>query len=144
MVKKKGWVRIIEATICAILIIAVVLIYAQDNNSYFNVEEYADVESAIDEVIAQPSMRASILNDNSNDVEQLFNLQLIERIKRSGIQVNSTICSFEQIDSAECNAPKTNKIKNIHAYERLVSTDLEVEYLPSKTKLIRIVVFEDR
>jgi hypothetical protein len=138
MVNKRGWVRIIEATICAILIIATVLIYAQDNRSYFNAEDFSDVESILDELIKHKDIRENILNKNSNPFKTKFSTSL----KTSRIGFNVSICDISDIESKSCivNYPPN---KNIHSYERIIGANLTDKYEYDNTKILKVSVFEN-
>ena len=145
MVNRKGWIRIIEATICAVLIIMTVLIYAQDNNVKHIASDYSDIDSILDEMVKEKDMRADILTAKLGTPDPNINSALITRIKRSGIEVNNTICDINRINTNSCDIQKPQGVTDIDVYERVLSTDEQFgSYDLSKARILKVIVFQGK
>ena len=143
MVNKKGFMRILEASI-AILLVAGALI-ALSLNSGTQVESNIadDIQPILSEMAANSSLRGEILNysTDKNYTDSANSLILNDAKKfvgsrlRKGLGFQVAICEPEKICSLD-NALYPNNASNIYTGERVISTSLEQnEFKPKKIKI---------
>jgi len=127
MVNKRGWLRIVEASIAVLLIIGAILIVSKSKAGQDNEELNEDIISALDNIAENFSVRAYILAYNTEELENSSgNIQLINKINESLYsqfggakpKILFKICSI--------NVPCSIKTNNeAFSYQRIISTNSE-------------------
>ena len=134
---KKGWIRIVEASIAIILIATVMIIINQSQKPVKSDAEITSLENRIlDEMVGDNLMRQNIINyDTTQLPTDAVNAPLIGNLSlfvasRVPVGVNSTVrvCDVNDI----CNLD--GYIPEIYARERIVSSTLS-KYGPKKVKM---------
>ena len=122
---KRGWLRILEASIAIILILSVILVLYTKSVS---VPKKADAvynlqKTILDEIAANSELRAQIIK---NDVSGA----LVFVAERTPVNFNSDvkICEINEI----CNLPQYRD--NVFSSERIISSTLD-KYSPKKLKI---------
>lgn len=129
MVNKKGWLRIFEASIAVIIIIAVLFSIGKNSNYNYSSDNY--VESVIDEIVKSDELRQKILNEDNveNEIEAIIS----GRVGIEGINYRVRICNINEICSLDREIEES---KEIHSFERIISAYYNNEiFSPKKAKV---------
>jgi hypothetical protein len=144
MVNNKGWLRIVEATVCTLIILGVIIfIYrtnAQTNESYSS----AEMHLLLDEVAKNDILRHEIINSSNNlIVENDINDFLENKIKNRNLNFTSRICNVNEETSCALGI-YFQKQKEIYTESRIISTYLNNTIFNSTItpKKIKIYVWE--
>src|SRR3989344_1621114 len=135
---KRGWLRIIEATISIILILGAILIYYQKNQTtqFDNVPEM--LPSLLDEIAKNTSLRDKVVND-APLVGQTIEQHLSETIKRPDLNYSVQICRINEI----CNSHAliSSSKERIYSGERIISTTVGKKDFDAVTTPRRIRIY---
>lgn len=122
MKNKRGWIRIVEAFIAIMLIMAVLLsiysISVKDNDNIVKL-----IDTILDEIANNNQLRQDVLTGNSENLNE-FVRQRIPNVMNFTIK----ICEIEDV----CNLPEYKP--DVYARERIISSTLK-EYGPKKIKI---------
>lgn len=132
MVNKKGWVRIVEASIAVVIIFIVVLSISQIRKK-IDEQPISDLISPLLEEIAKDiPMREKILADNStsNEAENMAKAIVESRLKDPGIGYDVTIFNPDEICSMEKYPAGVSG--DIYAGSRIISSVLTSPEQPKK------------
>jgi len=139
MVNKKGWMRIIEASIAALLIISVVLIYSQGNRSSESSQIYPQMESILDDLTKNDQFREKIFSDNSVDAF----IDIEGKVNALNVKVELRICDMIEFRSDGCRINKPLDARNIDSYKRVISTSPQKTFsAKDESKIISVIVYE--
>lgn len=130
---KKGWLRIVEASLAIIIVLTVLFIISQKTRPLQSPEDMTDKAKAIlDEIASTPSLRESVVLSPSADVTRdTLNAFLRRRLPDSTINYELRICPLTDV----CG--KTEYVAgDVYVAERVISTVVESQaYSPQKIKL---------
>ncbi len=134
---RKGIIRIIEASISIIIVIAALFfVFIQSNSSSVAEEDYNELaRDLLEEIAITPKMRQAVLTDPgvqrgfaSPDIDEF----LAERLKEYPLNYSYKIC---KIDDA-CGPDRFIESEDIFAQERVISGDVTKPKLaPKKIRL---------
>lgn len=135
---KKGWMRILEATIAVMLISGVlVIIYTkqpskeEDKNAYLT-----DLQKRIlKDISTQSNLRNLVLNENITELEKE-----VERHLPSTIRYSLRICDLSKPCKLNETTFKETLSKDVLAEGTIISTNL-IKYSPKKVMLF---IWQDR
>ena len=123
MKSKRGWIRIVEAFIAIMLIMAVLMsIYSKQPEKRSNDIDKM-MSSILDEIVNENSLRQDIIGNKTEDI----NLFVSERIPRI-LNFTVRICKVEDICSLDVYH------ENVYAQERILSSTIQT-YNVTKLKL---------
>jgi hypothetical protein len=151
MVNKKGWLRIIEATITVLLIISIMFYVSQRNKPIFQEESLSEKNRDIlKEIYQNEYFRTGILKDNGgnsqlkNQINDFIKSRIPSSVEHPGqINCQSDACSVVFLfricsltDGCEIT-PELNEISGeIYSSEAIISTEIsESDFNPKKIKL---------
>ncbi|HVY01698.1 MAG TPA: hypothetical protein VHA12_02965 [Candidatus Nanoarchaeia archaeon] len=130
MVNKKGWLRIVEASIAIMIIFGVLIVI----NSTQRFSEQQDLTRLIvpmlDEVARNVSLRENVVVGGENSVEQLRDF-VSTRLKQSTIKYEVAVCESGEICSLQ---EYPSNAREIYAAERVISSTLNT-FSPKKIKI---------
>lgn len=144
MVNKKGWLRIIEATVAILIVLGAILIIVGNRTFHSSTDLTSEAREILIEIASNVSLRKEVLSyeiSPSSEEQTLKN----EEIQKTVIRyINQSlgrldfkyvlkICATDEVCYLE-NYPSGTE--EIFAAERIISTNLTVEnYNPKKIKL---------
>ena len=130
MVNKKGWLRIVEATITILIILGVIIVLSQKEQSKIEVPLSELVEKALEEAGKNMTLRTEILEENP-EAEKHLNSTIKDILGERDFIIK--ICNLDEACSYA-----GEKGRDIYAAERIISsipTEPELE-----AKKIRLFV----
>ena len=133
MVNKKGWLRIVEASIAIMIIFGILLVV--NNKSQFSVQNDLTplTTPLLEEVARNVSFRNQVITQGSAAEPTLRDF-VATRITQSTIKFDVAICDV----SAICNLPSYPvDASEVYAGERIISGTL-TSYQPKKIKIFLI------
>src|SRR3989338_10469968 len=141
MVNKKGWIRIVEASVGILLVLGVLLVLFTQNNQVEKRDLSADLSPLIEEIANNLSLREDIVKlnltnpDNVNSIRLKINEFLATRITNPNMAYNVSICALSDSVCPLNITPYPTSIDNqIYTKERVISPYSE-DYLPKKVKI---------
>lgn len=138
---KRGWLRIVEASIAIILIMSVLLIVFQNRKMATPTDLTENTKIILEEIAKNSSLRMETLSYNSSSLANssensgiISNLKVFVSSKLpSNLNYEIVICNPEQFCSLE---PYPNTKNEVYSSERIISADVVFEnYTPKKIKL---------
>lgn len=121
MVNKKGILRIVEASIAILIIIAVVISLSLSKRAAVEKDLSETISPLLEEIAKNNSMRDEIINNPVRAEVQIQNF-LAERIKEPNIGYNVTICDIGGL----CNLSYPGMVSgSVYAGSRVISSSLE-------------------
>lgn len=124
MVNKKGWIRIVEASIAIIIILFVLLSVSQIRERRFERDLSESINPLLEEIAKNTGMREKIIADseNSNEAENTIKAFLEERLRDPNIGYDVRICKIDEV----CGLDKypTGVSGNLYAGSRIISSTL--------------------
>lgn len=131
MVKNKGWLRIVEASIAILIIFSVLLIINSRQN--FNQDDgdlTGMITPILEEIARNVTLREKIVEQGPS-VEEELRTFVGQRITQSTIRYEVAICEIEEICSLAAYPRDTD---SVYASERVISSTLNT-YNPRKVKI---------
>ncbi|MEM4259234.1 MAG: hypothetical protein QXS38_00515 [Candidatus Pacearchaeota archaeon] len=138
MVNKKGWIRIVEASIAILIIFAVIVSVSQIRKARAERDLSEIISPLLEEIAKNNSMRESIIKDDkeSGDAENMAMLFLSYKIRaETNLGYSFRICEIDEICGLEIYP--TDISGNIYAGSRIISSSLTV----AKPKKIAIFLW---
>ena len=142
MVNRKGFIKIVEASIAILVIFAVIIILVSRDNIKKTEDLSKTIPPILEEIAVSNNLRSEVLNyDVSKNENDPVNSAIITRLKdfvgkrvRAGINYDIKICKTDELCPIGENYP-LNK-DGIYAVERIISSDLDRdEFSPRKVKI---------
>ncbi|MFA5061331.1 MAG: hypothetical protein WC494_03380 [Candidatus Pacearchaeota archaeon] len=136
MVNKRGWIRILEATIAVLIVSSVlIMIYSGHPERVDLSEEISSLQKSIlNEISSDNNLRSHVLNSEVGSNYEML-VQHIEGKIPSQLNFSLKICSLSE---ASCKLDedifKTLVDKEVFVEEIIISTDLST-YNPKKVRL---------
>lgn len=125
MVNKKGWIRIVEASIAILIILGVILTVVQIRKSTTRSSELSsDITALLDEIAKNATMRDKIITDNtaSTEAEGMIKAFLAREIRDPSIGYGVVICQSDALCALD---PYPEGISgNLYAGSRIISSSL--------------------
>ena len=129
---KKGWLRIVEATIAILLIASFLTFFYIRSNQYSQKEkEIYNLEKIIlDEIANNPELREKVLEENETAI-----MEYVKKRKPAGFNYTIKICDIGVV----CY-PSTYLGEEVYSDSRIISSTLK-EYEP---KQLRIFMWREK
>ena len=125
---KGGFLRIVEASV-SILIIAGVLFFLFNRQGFTSPPDYSErARNILEEIAKSPTLRESILNDNSN-IQQDLDQFAEERIEENFLSYEIIVC---EVDEACGKSSYTEG--EVYSAERVISSTIN-DIGPKKIRL---------
>lgn len=135
MVNKKGWLRIVEASIAIVIVFAVLLSVSQIKERRVVSDLSQSIGPLLEEIAKNVSVREKIIADtnSSEEAEDMLRLLIDARLKNPNIGREVKICDL----GSSCNLDKypTSINENVYAGSRIISSVLSTEGEPKKVNL---------
>lgn len=143
-INKKGWIRIVEATIAVLIVIGFVLTYsakierAENDLTYVGtpiLEEMAENGAMRVLIISYtPDATRSIDIQSNNNIISQLNSFVSERITDNSLETAVAVCKIDA--SCILENPPSDAMGDIFAVERTISaTPVESKFSPKKVKI---------
>ncbi len=126
MVNKKGWIRVVEASIAILIIFAVILSVSQLRKTRTERDLSETITPLLEEIAKNNSMRDSVIDDtdDSDDAEKRITLFLSNKIKaETNLNYSFNICKIDEVCGFKGSYP-TDISGNIYAGSRVISSSL--------------------
>jgi hypothetical protein len=124
MVNKKGWIRIVEASVAIVIIFSVILSVVQIRRNVSEQDLSESITPFLEEIAKNSTMRAKIISDNnaSNEAENAVRGFLSSNIKDPNIGYDVMICKSDEL----CGLEKypLGISGNLYAGSRIISATL--------------------
>ena len=130
---KRGWLRIVEASVAIVIILTVLFILSQRARALQSSEDMTNkAKKILDEIASTHILRESIvLSPKSDATKTALNVFLRDRIPNTGISYELRICPLNDV----CGKTEYTS-EEVYAAERVISTIVESSgYGPQKIKL---------
>jgi len=137
MVNKRGWIRIVEASI-AILIIFAALLYVSENRKAASEADLSEsITPLLEEMAKNVTLREIILSDtNISDFAENTTMKFLAgRIKQPNINYTVKICDYDKL--CGLNSYPTDVKGNVYAGGRVITSVLTTSIVNPK----RVVIF---
>lgn len=134
MVNKRGWIRIVEASIAVMIIFSVIIFVTQKRQTQSEQNFSENLQSLLEEVAKNATLRENIIkNPNTNEVEIMIKNFLATRMDSSYLAYDIRVCPTNDV----CGLSKYPDTKgDIYSEERVVSSTLSAASLsPKKVKI---------
>ncbi|MBX4196550.1 hypothetical protein KW805_03105 [Candidatus Pacearchaeota archaeon] len=142
MVNKKGWLRIVEASMAIIIVFGVLLALTNNRTTTPGNNLGEQIPSLLDEMAQNKTIREDVIRYNASTTitaaQQAENQRILTRVEgfvgeRIEQSINHTvkICNPEELCSL---AVYPHDADAVYSYERIISSTLE-SYDPKKVKL---------
>ncbi|MCU0641985.1 MAG: hypothetical protein MUF61_00165 [archaeon] len=135
MVNKKGWLRIVEATVAIMLILTIILIVAERKKTTSENDISESVTPLLEEIARNATLRDNIMTKDSASVEAEIAKTLLIKIDNPDIGYDVRVCDYKQICALD-SYPETAK-GDIYSGERIISSALGSADIQPK----KVVVF---
>ncbi len=124
MVNKKAWIRIVEASIAIMIILAVILTVSQTKKRTAENDLSNVITPILDEIAKNVTFREAVINDNnaSYSAEEMLIEFLRNKIKNPGIGYGLKICAY--MEACGLEAYPADARGSIYAEERVISSTL--------------------
>ncbi len=142
MVNKRGWLRIVEASVSVLIVFGVLLALSGIRQSTPERSLETFLPPLLEEVASNATLRGEIVqydltktqNDPKNKaaLRDIYTL-LSKRITQSTLSYNLSICDPSVVCSL-ANYP-TNVHGGMYTYERLITSNISSGYNPKKIKI---------
>lgn len=136
MANKKGWLRIVEASIAIIIVLSIVLIMYDRRKVSIESDLAERITPLLDEIARNATMRGIILKDNAtmNEAENLIIDFLSKRIMETYIGYNVSVHNLNE--SSALQSYPAGVSGSMYAGDRIISSVLESEtFAPKRVKL---------
>lgn len=123
MVNKKGWIRIVEATIAILIIIAAIFSVSEIRKNKFEEDLAETINPLLENVAKNNTMREKIIldNDTSEEAEDMIREFIAKNIRAPNIGYDVKICPSDSI----CSLDKyPEDAENVYAGSRIISSTL--------------------
>ena len=127
MVNKRAWIRIVEASVAIMIILAVILTVSQTRNRAAESDPSDILTPILDEIAKNVTFREAIINDNNESAaaENMILDFLKQKIKNPAIGYDLKICAYMEICGLERYPPDARG--SIYADERVISSTLTTQ-----------------
>ncbi|MFH1802633.1 MAG: hypothetical protein ABH864_04225 [archaeon] len=134
MVNKRGFMRVIEATIAAILILATLVFLSAQRPVYDNRDVGLVLPSLLDEVARNLTFREDVAENKDEEViEGFVEASLKERLQSPVLNLSVEICNVTEVCFLE---PYPDTDEDIFSSERVISGSIKNEtFEPKKVKV---------
>lgn len=132
---KKGWIRIIEASIAVLIILSALIIVSQIRQAKSEKDISESISPMLEEIAKNTVMREQIITDtdDSDEAEEMIRQFIGLKLKNQNIGYNVTICESDKV----CGLGKypTGLEGNMYAGSRIISSILATNDSPKKVTL---------
>ena len=128
MVNKKGFMRILEATISIVLILSALIILSSRQESVEEKDLGVILPKILDEIAREPNLRIQIIRGDNPDLNSFVG----ERINNPSLEHAVKICALDEVCVLD-NFP--DGAEEIFASERVVSAVIDEPFEPKKVKI---------
>src|SRR3989338_10998732 len=118
MVNKKGFLRVIEATVAVIIVIAALLLIESYQESGDSKNLNAILPPLFDEIAKNETLRNSILSGPVSLSEKTIETFLLERIDNPNLDLKAKVCDLDD----DCSFTSADEVGEIFVEERVIST----------------------
>ena len=130
MVNKKGWLRIVEASISVLIIFSVLIVVSRTSIPQASTDLTSTITPILEEIARNVSLREQIVQLGNGSLPSLQAFVGV-RIKQSTIKYAVAVCNVQEI----CSMPTyPTGVGNVYAGERIISSTLDT-YNPEKVKI---------
>lgn len=133
MVNKRGWLRIVEATIAIMIILVVVLSLSMSRRAVTETSLSENINPLLEEIAKNNSMRDKIIGAPL-EAESAIKEFLSKRIKGINIGYDARVCEIDVVCGISGAYPK-DIVGNIYAGSRLISSSLMAGTEPKKVTI---------
>ncbi len=127
---KKGWIRIVEASVSILIIFSVLLVVSRNSTTSQNTDLTSSITPMLDEIARNVTLREQIIQQGNASIPALEQF-ISKRIIQSNIKFDVNVCSPDAICSMSSYPAGAT---NIYSSERILSSTLNV-YSPKKVKI---------
>jgi len=143
VINRRGWLRIVEASISIILILGAVLLFYQTRSSKVTDNFASELPAIADEIAKNLTIREGIIEldmsqqSNVLAIQSQINSFLGERITRVDLNYTALICRMNE----SCSIDNPSDLNgNLYNYERIIaanvnSTNFDIGTTPKKLRL---------
>lgn len=140
MVNKKGFLRIVEATIAVLIVLVALVFLASQRESPENRDIGIVVPSLLDEIARNLTFREYVANSEDEEVmEEYVELSLKEKLVNPTINVSVEVCNLTEVCFLD---PYPDTESDIFSSERVVSGSVKNETI--NPKKIKVFMWRDR
>lgn len=127
MVNKRAWIRIVEASVAIMIILAVILTVSQTKKTAVDRDLSVVITPILDEIAKNTSFREAIIKDNetSDKAEIMLTEFLEQKIKNPNIGYALKICGYKELCGLDDYPDDASG--NIYADERIISSTLTTQ-----------------
>ncbi len=133
MVAKRGFIRIVEATIAIVLILGAILILRNENVDSQRTDFAEILPAILNEIARNESFRKAVAENASSAQEEITTL-LNDRINNPALDYSFRICDLQ--DMCDIEVLPENSDGEIYSAERVISASIEErQFSPKKIKI---------
>lgn len=130
MVNKRGWIRIVEASLAIIIIFGVLIVLNASKNNNYTIDLSDKIPPLLEKIALNETLREKIVSGiNVSETENESMVIISESIKNPRINYSFKICNLNEFCTLE---PYPNA--EVFAGERIISSSLN-RIAPVKIKL---------
>jgi hypothetical protein len=130
MVNKKGWLRIVEASVAILIILSVILVVAQRKSVPSGDDLSNTITPLLEEIAKNTTLREKIIASDNKASESAITEFLSRRIYNQGIGYNVRVCGYRDLCALE-KYPEDAK-GDIYSGSRIISSALGASELQPK------------
>ncbi len=123
---KKGWIRIAEACISILIVLAMLLIMTRSKGVDPRQDLTASLPPILDEIAKTEAFREKILS-NDPTIQRDLDAFVKARLPQLGVDFQLLICK-----TTDPCTPPSPRAKDVYTAERIISSALNQGYLPPK------------
>lgn len=130
---KRGWIRIVEASLAIIIVLGVLLILNTSNRSTSSIDLSEKIPALLDEIASNETLREEIVGISPEDIPQMeakINNLMSKRINNPSLGYVVRICMMDDVFCPLSPLPEGE----VYAGERIISSTLS-EIDPRRLKL---------
>ena len=141
MVNKRGFIKIVEATISIVIIIGVMLVLVGQQTPRQEIELFDEIHPILDEMARNSTTREAVLsyelnedpdNGNNGPIIEMLERFVEERIDLLFIEQKVIICEIDSL----CPIDQWPVVRGeVYSGERIITTSLERDFEPRKVKI---------
>lgn len=133
MVNKRGWIRIVEASIAVLIIFAVVLSLYQGRRVSSESDLSSSITPLLEEIAKNNALRDKIITEGSDAAQSIKEL-VGTRIREPNIGYDARVCEIDEVCGL-VDYPEEGVRGNVYAGSRLISSSLKAGAEPKKISI---------
>jgi hypothetical protein len=130
MVNKRGWLRIVEASVAILIILSVILVVAQKKSTLSENDLSETITPMLEEIAKNATLREQIIANNNVASENTLREFVSRRISNNGLGYNVRVCGYRDM-CALGKYPEDAK-GDIYSGSRIISSALNAPQLQPK------------